>query len=59
MDRTLKIKLALDLASHDALQQYRKIIQYLMDHPDITEEDKLGLEFCDLSSKRLQGLQQY
>ena len=59
MDRTLKIELALDLTSWDALPQYRKIIQYLMDHPDTTEEDKLGLEFCDLSSKRLQGLQQY
>ena len=59
MDRTLKIELALDPTTRDALPQYRKIIQYLMDHPEITEEDKLGLEFCDLSSKHLQGLQQY
>ena len=59
MDRTLKIQLALDLTSHDTLPQYRNIIQYLMDHSDTTEEDKLRLEFYNLSSKRLQGLQQY
>ena len=59
MDHTLNRELSLDPTSHDAPPQYHKVLHYLMEHQDVMEEEKLGVEFCDLSSKRLQGLQQY
>lgn len=59
MDRALNIELSLDPTACDALPQYRKVLYYLMEHPEVSDEEKLGLKFCDLLSKGLQGLQQY
>ena len=59
MDRTLNIELSLDPMSRDFLPQYQKVLYYLMEHPYVSDEEKLGLKFCNLSIKRLQGLQQY
>ena len=59
MDLSFKLELSSDPSTLDALTKYRALIDYLMNHPNVPDDEKLGLEFCQLNSNRFVRLQTY
>ena len=59
MDLTFKLELSSDPSTLDALTKYRALIDYLMNHPNVSDDEKLGLEFCQLNSNMFVCLQTY
>ena len=48
MDLTFMLELPSDPSTLNALTKYRALIDYLMNHPNVSDDDKLGLKFCHL-----------